>query len=253
MKAGPIIALVIVLAGAGLCVRLGLWQISRWHEKQARNVALRSALAAEPLAVSVPLPTVSAVADRRVEAFGAFDESRQVLLTARTRAELPGVEVITPLLLPGDSVAVLVNRGWLYAPDAVHARPQDFPRERSPRAVRGIARALARRGAGLPFAALERDSSHALWAARSLDPDSLSVRFPYPLAPWLLVELPGKGVPEKPLRSLPRPLEETMHLGYAVQWFLMAAILFVGTVALAWSKRRVRPRRRALPPLEPLP
>jgi len=251
MKAGLIVALVICLAATGLCVRLGFWQVSRWHEKQARNAALRSALAAEPLPVAEPLPALAAVEDRRIEMFGAFDESRQVLLSAREQAELPGVEVVTPLLLPGDSVAVLVNRGWLYAPDAVHARPQDF-RERSPRAVRGIARALGRRGAGLPYFVLESDTSHTLWSARSLDPDTLAVRLPYALAPWLLLELPGKGVPEKPLRSPPRRLDETTNLSYAVQWFVFATILLTGSVALAWSKRPVRPRRRVRPPLEPL-
>jgi cytochrome oxidase assembly protein ShyY1 len=52
MKAGLIAALVLCLAASGLCVRLGFWQVSRWHEKQARNAALRSALAAEPIPVA---------------------------------------------------------------------------------------------------------------------------------------------------------------------------------------------------------
>ena len=251
MRAGLIAGLLFALAAGGLCVRLGLWQVSRWHEKQARNAALRTALAAEPIPVAEPLPKLSAVEDRRIEVSGRFDESRQVLLSAREQAELPGVEVVTPLLLPGDSVAVMVNRGWLYAPDAVHARPQDY-RERSPRAVRGLARALGRRGAGLPYFTLESDSLHTLWSARTLDADTLAARLPYALAPFVLLELPGKGVPEKPLRSTPRAQDEMMHLSYAIQWFLFATIIFAGSIALAWSKRPVRPRRRALPPLEPL-
>jgi cytochrome oxidase assembly protein ShyY1 len=202
------------------------------------------------LKLGEPLPGLPAVEDRPVEVLGRFDESRQVLLSARERAELPGVEVVTPLLL-SDSVAVLVNRGWLYAPDAVHARPQDF-RERSPRAVRGVALALGRRGAGLPYSVLESDTSHTLWSARTLDPDTLAVRFPYALAPWVLLELPARGVPEKPLRSPPRPLDEMTNLSYTVQWFAFAAIILVGSVAFAWSKRRVRPRRPVRPPLEPL-
>jgi surfeit locus 1 family protein len=251
MRAGFFVGLLIALACGVLCVRLGLWQVSRWHEKQARNAALRAALASEPARVEEPVPALSALRDRRIEVSGSFDESRQVLLSAREQADLPGVEVVTPLLLAGDSVAVLVDRGWLYAPDAVHARPQDF-RERSPRAVRGLARALDRRGAGLPYFTMESDSLHQLWSARTLDPDTLATRFPYALAPWVLLELPGKGVPEKPLRSSPRPLDETMHLSYAIQWFLFAIIIFVGSMALVVSKLRARPRPRVLPPLEPL-
>ena len=250
MRAGLIVGLLITLAAAGLCVRLGLWQVSRWHEKQARNAALQAALAADPMPVAEPLPGLASVEERRVEVFGAFDESRQVLLSAREQAELPGVEVVTPLLLPGDSVAVLVNRGWLYTPYAVHARPQDF-RERSPRAVRGIARSLGHRGAGLTYTVLESDTNHTLWSGRTLDPETLAVRFPYALAPWVVLELPGKGVPEKPLRSTPRPLDEMTHLSYAVQWFVFAVILLAGAVALGWANRPVRRRRPALPPLEP--
>jgi len=252
MKLRSMVAPVLVLAMAGLCVRLGFWQVSRWQEKRALNVALRSALAADARAVTVPLPPASAVANQAVEVYGVFDETRQVLLGGRVQARLPGVEVITPLVLPGDSVAVLVDRGWLYAPDAARARPQDF-HEYRPRAVRGIARPFARAGPRLPMLALERDTSHVLWSAHSLDPDSLTARFRYALAPWLLVELPGSGVPEKPLRSLPRPYDEFMHVSYAVQWFLFAAILLGGSAALAWSKRRARPPRPELPSLDPLP
>ena len=252
MRAGLVLGLLIALAAAGLCVRLGFWQLTRWEEKRERNAALKAALAAEPFPVAEPLPAASQVLDRKIEVFGGFDESRQVLLSGRVHSELPGVGVVTPLVLPGDSVAVLVERGWLYAADAVTARAQDF-RDRGPRAVRGVARPLGARGAGLAYRALESDTSHALWSARTLDPDSLAPRFPYALAPWLLVELPGSGVPEKPLRSAPRPLDEGMHLGYAVQWFAIAAILTAGTVALAWSKRPVRRSRPVLPPLEPLP
>ena len=251
MKRGVAVAFLIGLLGAGLCVRLGFWQMSRWQEKRARNAAVKAALAAEPIPVSVPLPATPAVVDRRVSVFGSFDESRQVLLSGRERAELPGVDVVTPLRLPGDSAAVLVDRGWLYAPDGVHARPQDF-REGGPRTVTGIARAFGRRGAGIPYFTLESDSTHALWSARSLDLDSLTARFPYALAPWVLEELPAKGVPGKPLRSLPRPQAEGMHLSYAVQWFAIAVILLAGSLAFAWANRPARRPRRVLPPLEPL-
>ncbi|HEY2955262.1 MAG TPA: SURF1 family protein [Candidatus Eisenbacteria bacterium] len=252
MKPRTIVATVLVLAGAGLCVRLGFWQISRWHEKQALNAALRAALAGQAIAVAAPLPASSVVANRRIEVAGVFDESRQVLLSGRVQARLPGVEVVTPLVLPGDSVAVLVDRGWLYAPDAARARPQDFP-ERGPLVVRGIARTIALHPPRLPWLALERDSARTLWSAHALDPDSLAPRFPYALAPWLLIELPGPRVPEKPLRSAPHPYDEFTHVSYAIQWFLFAAILLGGSAALAWSKHRARPPRPELAPLDPLP
>ena len=61
MKAGFVVGLLIALACGVLCVRLGLWQVSRWHEKQARNAALRVALASEPARVEEPVPALSAL------------------------------------------------------------------------------------------------------------------------------------------------------------------------------------------------
>jgi cytochrome oxidase assembly protein ShyY1 len=29
-----------------------------------------------------------------------------------------------------------------------------------------------------------------------------------------------------------------MHLGYAIQWFAVGAIILLGSIALAWSRRR---------------
>jgi cytochrome oxidase assembly protein ShyY1 len=79
-----------------------------------------------------------------------------------------------------------------------------------------------------------------LWSARALNPDSLRARVPYALATFFVVELPGPRVPGKPLRGTPRPLDEFMHVSYAIQWFLFGAILLGGSLALVVSGRRSR-------------
>ena len=235
MKPRSIVVLLAVVAGASVCVRLGFWQISRLHEKQALNAALRSALAAPPVPLGDPPAAVESVRGRAVEARGHYDETRQILLSGRAHDGAPGVDVVTPLLLPDGSRAVLVDRGWLYSADAATARPRDYP-ERGDRTVRGIAEPI-RRGAGGPaIRALPSDSAH-LWSARWLDLDSLERRFPYSLAPYVVRQLPGSGVPRQPVRREPRPFDEMMHVSYAVQWFLFAAILLGGSAALAWSRR----------------
>jgi surfeit locus 1 family protein len=249
MKPRSIVIVALVLIGAAGCVRLGFWQIERWHEKRALNAALRAALDAEPVRLGARFPAFDLISNRKIEIVGRFDERRQVLLGGRVRAKLPGVEVITPLLLEGDSVAVLVDRGWVYAPDAIHARPQDF-REPHPRPVTGIAHAVAAGSTRLAVSVLERDSSVTLWSARTLDLDSLRSRLPYALAPFLLVELPGKGVPDKPLRGVPQPLDEFTHVSYAIQWFLFGVILLGGSALLARSRRRRRPAPTEGPTIE---
>ena len=175
---------VLVVAVAALCVRLGFWQISRLHEKQALNTGLRSELAGRP----IPLGEISAPVDslrgRKLEMRGRFDERRQILLAGRAHDGAPGVDVVTPLLLGDGTHAVLVDRGWLYAPDAATARPRDYP-EPGEREVTGLADPL-RRGAGGPSLRAMSGDSVQLLSARWLDLDSLAPRFPYALAPVVL-------------------------------------------------------------------
>src|SRR5262245_49889433 len=236
MKLRSVLVSLFVLAGASLCVRLGFWQLSRWHEKRALNQALERALSAPPLPLGArPLPEPQ-VLGHRIEARGRYDESRQVLLGARPHMGEPGVEVVTPLLLEGGSSAILVNRGWLYSADAATAHPQESP-EPGLRRVVGLVEPLERGLAGPALRILERDSV-TLYSARRLDWDTLSRRMPYALAPYVLRQTPGSGVAARPLRVLPRPANEAMHLSYTVQWFAFAAILLFGSSVLAWSRRR---------------
>jgi surfeit locus 1 family protein len=235
VKLRNLLGAVLLLASAGVCVRLGVWQVSRLHQKQALNAALREALAAPPLVLgAVPAP-LDSVRHRRVRIHGRFDERHQLLLVGRSHDGSPGVDVVTPLMLEGGS-AVLVDRGWLFAGDAATARPQEFP-EPGWHEVVGIADSLSRGRGGAPLRTLEADSV-TVWTARWMDLDSLAVRFPYRIAPYTIRQLPGEDVPEHPARSAPRPLDESMHVSYAAQWFLFAAILVFGPAVVAFARRR---------------
>jgi surfeit locus 1 family protein len=242
MKLGSVLVTLGVLAGAALCVRLGFWQLSRLHEKQALNAALSAAESGPVLIVDGEPPPAERTRHRVLEVTGRFDEGHQFLLSGRAHDGTPGVEVVTPLQVAGSPTAVLVNRGWLPAADAATARPQEYP-EPAERVVRGLAEELRHGAGGPPVRTLASDSV-TLWSVRWLDADSVAPRLPYAVAGYALREFPGPGVPERPRRTRPRPYNEMMHISYAVQWFLFATIMLGGSAALAWSRRR----RGAAPP-----
>jgi surfeit locus 1 family protein len=242
MRAGSALVLLVVLAGAAVCVRLGFWQLSRLREKQALNAALRVAEGAPPLIVGGEPPPLEQARQRTLQVTGRFDEEHQFLLSGRAHAGAPGVEVVTPLRPSGAATAILVDRGWLPAADAATARPQDYP-EPGERMVRGLAEELRQGAGGPPLRTLEADSL-TLWSARWLDADSVASRLPYAVAGYALREFPGPGVPDRPRRTRRPPYNEMTHLSYAIQWFLFAAIMLGGSAALAWSRRR----RGAAPP-----
>ena len=223
----------IVLAIAVItCARLGVWQLSRLVEKKRLNAVRNAALAAPPLVLGDTI-AADTLAGRVVSVRGRYDNARHVLLAGRTHDGEPGVEVHTPLVLPG-GIAILVDRGWLGAERPADARPERSA-ETGEREVRGLVEILPpARGATLrPIAG---DSTSVLLGLR-IDPDTLAARFPYPIARFTVRELPGSGVGPVPLRTPPQPLDESVHLGYAVQWFAMAAIIAGGSIALALRKR----------------
>jgi len=233
-----LLVVVAVVSVSLVCVRLGAWQLSRLAEKRALNVALRAALAAPPFVVGAALPPADSAVGRPVEFAGGLDERFHVLLRGRVRDGEPGVDVVTPFRLAGDSVAVLVERGWLAAADGASVEPSSIPADSS-RSVIGIARAFE---AGDPIPPLREigNAERRVWSAPRLDRDSLAVRLPYRIAPYFVVALPGSGAPPSPARRAPREHDEATHLGYAIQWFAIAAIVPAGAVLLARRRRVAR-------------
>ncbi len=158
---------------------------------------------------------------RRMRVSGRFDFDHDIALTGRARQGAPGVNIITPLRPEDGGPAVLVNRGWVYSPDAASV---EFARWQEPEqaTVEGYVEELES-----PPAA----SDHSRLAARSwrrLD-RSIATSLPYPAAPYVVVALtPPSGEAHSPQRLAPPPLDEGSHQSYAVQWFSFAVIALVG-------------------------
>jgi len=232
VRARSLVLLVASVAAAAVCARLGFWQLGRWNEKRRLNAHRQALLAAAPLRLASASSTSRPAVGRKLVIAGRYDEARQFLLLARFHAGEPGVEIVTPLETDLDG-AVLVNRGWVPAADAATANPRAYP-EPGHREVTGVIEPLER---GVQRSTMRREAgdSAQVFAAEALDRDSVSARLPYPIAAWMLRELPAPGAAALPVRQAPPPLEESMHLGYAIQWFAIAAIFLVGGLALARS------------------
>ncbi|HLB36162.1 MAG TPA: SURF1 family protein [Gemmatimonadales bacterium] len=229
-----------VLAAA-VCVRLGFWQVSRLHQRQAVRAMVEARQRQPELEVTaltafraVTLGIEDSLAYRPAVARGVFDFSRQVVVVARSVDEVPAVYVVTPLQLAGGS-AILVERGWVPSPDA-YTVPLDSLGEPDSAQVAGILlRITASREFPLP------DSTWPV-PVPVADPDRLAGRFPYRLLPWVLrrSQPGGPAAPAPPaLRPIPLPvIDNGPHLSYAIQWFAFATIALVGSAALFRREKR---------------
>jgi surfeit locus 1 family protein len=208
--------LVVAFLVAAGCVRLGVWQVERLHERRERNAALLAARLRPPLAVGGSLAADSA-RDRRLHARGVYDYTHERLWHARSYEGVPGVDLVTPLRLV-DGAAVLVDRGWAPSPDAYHVDQRAY-REGDSADVLGL-------------------GMHAPRARGDVDPAALRDSVPYPLLPFVIQQLPASGALYRPLPPglirWPIPqLSDGPHLSYAIQWFSFAVIIGVGSIALA--------------------
>ena len=236
MKPLRSVTIVAALCAIAVFVRLGLWQVARLGEKRAANAGLRAALAAAPLELDGALPQLEALRARRVLVQGVYDTTRRVMLSDSWRGDSAGVELVMPLRLAGGGV-ILVDRGWLPAADAIDGHAERVP-SAGPQRVLALAEPLARGAKAAAWTALARPGGASVFSARALDADTVAARVPGAMASYTLRALPAPGEPATPLREVPAPLNESMHLGYAIQWFAMAGIVAAGSLVAMFRARK---------------
>jgi len=199
-----------------LLVGLGCWQLSRAEEKRILLASQEARRHAPPMRLDALNPA-NPPAFQRVHLHGRFEAAHSVLLDSRVHQGQVGVELLQPFLDQTSERWVLVNRGWLPWPDR-----RVPPRFTTPSETLELL-AWVYVSPGQPFVlAGQRSTSwprltnrielDAFW--RELGRDGLPVELrldPGPAA--LAVDWPIVSMgPEK-------------HLGYAVQWFALAAAL----------------------------
>jgi surfeit locus 1 family protein len=154
---------------------------------------------------------------------GALDYSNEIVLTLRGRDGSPGVNILTPLRRANNDTAVLLNRGWVYAPDGITV---DTNRWREGDTVRGegFVEVFPTKG---PFDAPNPARPRSF---RRLDRPALQKIFPYPIANYYVVMTDSSSRPDVPPRVEPASLDEGPHRSYAIQWFSFATISIIGLV-----------------------
>ena len=201
------------------CIALGLWQINRLEQRRAANVLAMQARSAPPVRLQGGPEISAALEGRQVSAEGHYDHVHDIVLRGKVYQGSPGVEIVSPLVLEDGRTAVLVNRGFVPAPDAVTVQ-SDSAREFGKVDVKGTALAVPS-GSGRP---LER-AGRTTWAR--LDLEALQGRMPYEVAPVYIRQAPDSALPRFPRRLEPPPIDDGPHLSYAIQWFAFAAMAMV--------------------------
>jgi surfeit locus 1 family protein len=214
---------ILAVAFAALSISLGFWQLRRLSARRAANALLVARRGAAEIPVD-SLPADTSIAHfRRVRVRGAYDYPNQLILTLRGRDGSPGVNIITPVRRAANDTAVLVNRGWVYAPDGITIDAKQW-REGDSLNANGFVETFPTQG---PF---DPPNPARPRSMRRLNRPALSGLFPYPIANYYVVVTDSARTPNAPPRIEAAPLDEGPHRNYAIQWFSFAAISIIGMV-----------------------
>ena len=207
-----------------LLVGLGTWQLDRGFDKAERRSRWSDSDG------SVEWPVASPLEGQPVVLAGHYDDQRQWLLDNRTRDGRPGYEVLQPFHTKDGPV--LVNRGWVPAPEDRQRLPApEVPEGRQ--MVQGrvwdwpTPLVLGPVDAVNPDDWPRRVASLKLAKARSSIPELAIV-------PIRLVNDRQPGA----LRTgwTPSRMDAATHYGYAVQWFGLAIVLLTLTIATSFRR-----------------
>lgn len=208
------VPLAAALLAAALGVALGVWQLSRAHEKQALQQRYEALARDPPISVTATELHAADVELRRVTAHGKFDARHAVFLDNRVMNGVPGYQVVMPLEL-GPGRYVLVNRGWVAGlPD--RSRLPEVATPQGAVDVSGIAIVPAKR----PFELSSEVVEGRVWQNLTLE----RYRQVRKLAIQPFVIRQDSALDDGLVRHWEPPdFGIERHYGYAVQWFLLAA------------------------------
>lgn len=212
-----------------LTLALGLWQTRRADEKLAVQQRRNDLARAAPREVPAVPSSAEDYAYRRVSLRGEFVARHTLLLDNKVMRGTVGYEVLAPFRIKGAELHVIVNRGWV----ASGARRADLPAISTPPGesrLEGIALVPAK-----PYT-LGPDSD-AGPVVQSLVLEHIGARTGLKLQPFVVYQTSDNG--DGLVRAWERPdAGFNTHRGYALQWYLLAALTLV--LYAAYGTRRIR-------------
>ena len=230
---GWTVAILLIVAGCAL----GSWQLSRMHQKEAMLASVGTVLRAR-----ATRPLEIAAQEARAQTYdwaageGRFLTQPAWLLDNQQRDGRPGVRVFRLFQPDGGSTPVLVEMGWL-AVSAARELPVVGPAPNERIEVRGL---LLPPPSGGLLAGAESQTPDGQHLVIALDPATIAARSGVArIAPRVLRLDPDLPIGHaRDLDVLPNTLPPERHLGYAVQWFALAAAVLVIAVLLTYRHRR---------------
>lgn len=218
-----------------LLVSLGVWQLSRAAEKKQMLLDREARATQAPIALNRALTLQQEDRYRPATATGTYDTTRQWLLDNRIRQGQPGYHVYSLLRLPGRDTHLLVNRGWVRLGSTRDLLPE-LPLPAGQVKLAGRLDRPATLGMVMGETHLASPASKVVVPTFTVA--QMSEAIGVKLLPWVLTLDAGQPSALAYDWVAKESISPDKHVGYAVQWFALAAALVIIVVGVLWRRRR---------------
>ena len=216
------LTLIVTVALVALGVMLGNWQMRRADEKRAIETRQAEREAKAPLAIDDRLQDPAAIEYRHVSVRGEFDRDWPLYLDNRPQNGNAGFYVLMPFKIAGTEIHVLVQRGW------IGVDPRQRTHIAAPAAPEGSINieGIAIRNPGHVMQLGQAAPVKPGAILQNLTIDEFAAASKYGMQTFVIEQT--DKLQDGLVRDWPRPsVGIERHLGYAFQWYSLAAMAFI--------------------------
>lgn len=217
-------SIILTAAFVYLFIELGYWQLSRADEKNEQQARLEQR--SEQPAVTLPSTPVNLeeFQYRQVEIRGEYLPNETILLDNKIYKGLAGYHVLTPIRIANSSMHVLINRGWVATGNDRTVLP-DVPEVQGEVSVSGVVVSPEQKMLELS----KQAATGIVW--ENLNLQRYQETTGLKLQPILVLQ--NNKLNDGLIREWDRPDSGAeRNLGYAVQWFSLAATAIIIFIVL---------------------
>jgi surfeit locus 1 family protein len=210
-----------------LLCQLGVWQLHRYAFKKEMLAMYQERANAAPKALNAMAGNAD-LQFQRVVVQGSYLAQQSMLVQNRMHDGQMGFEVITPFKIQGENKLLLVNRGWVKTPPAL--AQEDLSTTTN---VVGVVKLLNEYQFILGKNILQPDAKPLLM--QKIDTNEISQLLQQAVYPFVLrLDASAPQGFTRDWQAL--NVNPERHMGYAVQWFLMAAVLLIAYLSFCIEK-----------------
>lgn len=209
---------------------LGTWQLHRFHYKKTLLISQQTQSAAKPIPFLQIVHSKNILQFQPVTVEGLYINKLTMFVQNRLYKGQIGFDVLTPLRIPGEKKLLLVNRGWIKRPDSQKTERIDFlnvptiANVENLQHITGSIKLLNEQ----PFILGKNifDPRTSPIVMQKIDIEEISRITQESFFPFILRL--DSTQPHGFMRDwIMTTIMPERHLGYALQWFVMALVLVI--------------------------